>query len=556
MSSSAISSSTEQSDSEISWRLLSIVNLVRLLLAGTLLVIFEFANISTPWGNVHPDYFRVGVIALLVLSVLMSFGIINHKPRLTLLAFIGSVLDSIIFGILMHSSGGFGNGLGVMLLLSLGSAALILPRQLALFTAAVAVVALLSQHVMTDFESPQALSDYTGAGLLGLLYFITSIGVQRFGERYRETEALAKRRGVDIANLSQLNDYVVQRMRESIVVLDESGQTRLMNQSAARLLGAHNPKSKYHLADLSPKLYYYWQQSLQNPHQKKEQFLTLDGYTSLIPSFVPLGNDPSDGTLLFLEDMSLIQEKIQQSKLAALGRLSASIAHEIRNPLAAISHAGQLLSESENLDSDDTYFTSIIEKQVKRMNQIIENVLGLTRAPLDKPDLVDLHEWLTTFIDEFVSMAELKPYQITTKFNAFHLNGDEYPKHFVLFGESQLRQVIGNLFENAKAHAVSELKHLRIVCRTGIHEQTGRFKLEICDNGKGIDETKAEQLFEPFHSGNANGSGLGLYIARELCSLNHANLVAENAKTDNKASDGGACFRILFADAERWTKNN
>ncbi|MBT8141977.1 MAG: hypothetical protein KJO88_06395, partial [Gammaproteobacteria bacterium] len=440
------------------------------------------------------------------------------------------------------------SGLGVMLLLSLSTAALILTRQLSLITSAAAVIALLGQHILSDFESPEMITDYTGAGLLGLLFFITSIGAQRFGERYRETEALARRRGVDIANLSQLNDYVVQRMRESIVVLDEHGNTRLMNQSAARLLGAHNPKSKYKLSELSPKLYGYWKDSLRSVHQRDDHIITLDGFTNMLPSFVPLGSQASDGTLLFLEDLSIIQEKVQQSKLAALGRLSASIAHEIRNPLGAISHANQLLSESENLNSDDHYFTNLITKQVKRMNQIIENVQGLTRAPLDKPEELDLHEWLESFVEEFIQTMELETGQIAFEFYNSPKFSPVEPRHHVSFGESQLRQVIGNIFHNALIHAVEDTADLKIICRTRKHEISDRFMLEILDNGKGIDAEEAEQLFEPFHSSVSTGSGLGLYIAREMCSLNYAQLSVINHKKHD-----GACFRILFADTERWT---
>jgi two-component system sensor histidine kinase PilS (NtrC family) len=534
-------------NSEISWRLLSIVNLVRLLVGGTLLFIFEYMGKDSIWGQVHPVQFRGAVIVLLAVSVLMSSSILQRKPKLTLLAFAGSLIDSTLFGVLMYSSGGFDNGLGVMLLLSVGSAAVILPRQLALFTAAFAVMALLGQEILLDFDSPQKLADYTGAGLLGVILFLTSIGVQRLGERYHETEALAKRRGVDIANLSQLNDYVVQRMRESIVVLDENGQTRLMNQSAARLLGAHNPKSKYNLADLSPRLHAIWQETLDNPFQRSEQVITMGDYNNLIPNFVPLGSSPSDGTLLFLEDNSMIQEKIQQSKLAALGRLSASIAHEIRNPLSAIRTSNQLLGESKNLDAEDLYFTEMINKQVKRVNQIIENVLGLTRAPLDKPDQVDLHAWLEHFIPEFIASAQLSSDQIRLELldDPYH---NEAMTHSVPFGETQLRQVITNLFENALAHASTDKSSIKVVCRTGIHALSGRFVLEVCDNGDGIDESKLDELFEPFNSGSATGSGLGLYIARELCSLNHSTLLAENQP------NGGACFRILFADTERWIK--
>ena len=306
--------STKEADSEISRRLLGIVNFVRLLAAGILLIIFEFASSSSPWGLVEPGIYRAAIIALLLLSILMSFGILNKKHSLTRLAFTGSLIDSIIFALLMYSSGCFDGGLGLMLILSLSAAALVLPRQAAMFSSSVGVVAILTQLMISDLSHASSLADYTNAGVLGLLLLLTSIGAQRFGENYRETEALVKSRGVDIANLSQLNDYVVQRMRESIIVLDENGYTRLMNQSAARLLGAHNPKSRYHLSELAPKLHAQWRVFIQKPYGRNEQLVTFDGLTSLVPNFVTLGLDASHGTLIFIEDISLLQEKVQQSK--------------------------------------------------------------------------------------------------------------------------------------------------------------------------------------------------------------------------------------------------
>ena len=540
--------STDQADSEISRRLLGIVNFVRLLAAGVLLVIFEFASSSSPWGLLNPNIFRAAVIALLVLSILMSFGILNKKLSLTRLALTGSLIDSIIFALLMYSSGGFDGGLGLMLILSLSAAALVLPGQAALFSSSVGVVAILTQLMISDFSNTSSLADYTNAGFLGILLLLTSLGAQRFGENYREAEALAKSRGVDIANLSQLNDYVVQRMRESIVVLDENGYTRLMNQSAARLLGAHNPKSRYHLSELAPKLHAQWREFIKNPYGRNEQLVTFDGLTSLVPNFVTLGLDASHGTLVFIEDISLIQEKVQQSKLAALGRLSAGIAHEIRNPLAAISHANQLLSESENLDEEDHYFTNITNKQVKRVNQIIENVLGLTRAPLDKPDLLNIEIWLNNYIVEYAETKETNPEQIKLNIEKDEFTNSDISSQLAPFGESQLRQVIGNLFDNAFNHSGLDISEVKIECIIGRHQASGRLKLDICDNGKGFEEQNIEELFEPFQSGNNSGTGLGLYIARELCTLNQSTLVAETQEQQ------GACFRILFADSDRWTK--
>jgi two-component system sensor histidine kinase PilS (NtrC family) len=182
--------------------------------------------------------------------------------------------------------------------------------------------------------------------------FAVALFVWPIANRLRESEALVRRQEVDLANMAQLSQYIVQHLRESILVVDNADRIRLINESAAQLLGDRSAYPGALLGEASPRLLYLletWRQGSGAPSDPGESFVAADGGRMVRPHFAPLGGVSPAPVLVFLEDTTLIEEKVQQSKLAALGRLSASIAHEIRNPVGAMSHAGQLLGESENL---------------------------------------------------------------------------------------------------------------------------------------------------------------------------------------------------------------
>jgi len=255
-----------------------------------------------------------------------------------------------------------------------------------------------------------------------------------------------------------------------------------------------------------------------------------------MPRFAHLGNDQDSGTLIFLEDMASVAQQAQQLKLASLGRLTASIAHEIRNPLGAISHAGQLLAESTHLDKGEMRLTEIIQEHSRRVNTIIENIMQLNRRDRSNPEEIDLNQWLASFVDDFCLNEDVLVSQID-----YSLTDDI---NIIRFDESQLQQILLNLCQNGLRHGdKSNLPHIRL--QGGISRKSSAPYLEVIDNGKGIDPAIAEHIFEPFFTTAASGSGLGLYISRELCESNQAHL------NYIPGSDSGSCFRITFADPRR-----
>ena len=239
------------------------------------------------------------------------------------------------------------------------------------------------------------------------------------------------------------------------------------------------------------------------------------------------------GTLVFLEDAAETRQRAQQLKLASLGRLTASIAHEIRNPLGAISHAGQLLSESPDLTSQDRRLTDIVLQHSQRVNAIIENVMTIGRRHDVVSENFLLRPWLEAFCAELEERYELAEGDLIMRWQADPI--------MVRIDKSQLQQVLWNLSENGLRYASGAPL---LGFEAGIIDGNGRPFLEVFDSGPGLNEAIADRLFEPFATTESSGTGLGLYIARELCESNQASL--QLVERHN-----GCRFRIVFAHPGR-----
>jgi two-component system, NtrC family, sensor histidine kinase PilS len=339
----------------------------------------------------------------------------------------------------------------------------------------------------------------------------------------------------------ELNEYIIQHLRESIVVVDDDDHIRLINESAVKHLSPATLEAaaEQRLSDVSPEL--KEQLTLWRGGSKTDKtrmaFASPDG-TTVQPHFAPLGGDRNSGVVIFLEDTSLIAERVQQAKLAALGRLSASIAHEIRNPLGAMSHAGQLLAESPSIGSAEQRLTDIIRVNARRVSQIVESVLALSRRGQTKPERLQLSPWIEDFAREFVQTLELYEGALTVV--------DSSPDIEVRMDPTHLHQILWNLCDNAVKYASVAAGAIAVELSCGLLEPSGRPFLEVADRGPGITPDKVEQIFEPFYTGQPGGTGLGLYISRELAERNGATLRYQ------ARPGGGSAFRIVFADPNRW----
>jgi two-component system sensor histidine kinase PilS (NtrC family) len=331
----------------------------------------------------------------------------------------------------------------------------------------------------------------------------------------------------------------VQHLRESILVVDTEDRVRLINESAAQMLGDRSAYPGALLGEASPRLLYLletWRQGNATAADSPPTFTAADGARVIQPHFAPLGDSAPAPILVFLEDTSLIAEKVQQSKLAALGRLSASIAHEIRNPVGAMSHAGQLLAESASITGEDQRLTEIICSNAARVSDIINNVLRLSRREEARLERLSLRGWIEDFRDEFCATMQCAPERFT-------ISGTDAPIE-VRVDSSQLHQVVWNLCENVLKHAPSAVP---IEVRYGRISAGARPYLEIADRGPGVPVELVERIFEPFFSSAHGGTGLGLFLARELAQTNGATLLYE------RRAGGGSLFRMVFADPHRWS---
>jgi len=249
------------------------------------------------------------------------------------------------------------------------------------------------------------------------------------------------------------------------------------------------------------------------------------------PRFNALEESAGGMVLIFLEDHSRLLYQTQQIKLASLGRLTASIAHEIRNPLGALSHASQLFDESPGLSKADRRLIEIIQTNSERVNQVIESVLQLSRRDPGRPRAIPLTAWLRDFIHEQAQEQSLPEGTFSLQVEPEEIN--------IVADRGQLRQIITNLCHNAREHASGE-PPLRIRIIGGKVTKFDDPVIDIIDNGPGIPREAARQIFEPFYTTHSKGTGLGLYIAKELSEANRIELEYLPGPS------GGSCFRLHF----------
>lgn len=534
---------TEPAFSDFAWRVLMLLNLFRLFLSAVLLSVFFLVTEPRLIGEQDPQLAWAALATmlgsgciLLLVSQKRAFGV---RPQ----TYAQFGVDLISLLALMHASGGVSSGFGGLLIVSTGSAALLVPQDRAFFLAAVATLALLLEQALAQWQGMTGAAQFAPAGILGAVIFVITAVVQLLRHRIVETEALAVQRGVDLKNLVELNEYIIQHLRESIVVVDGDDRIRLINESASKHLAAGAHAAGRELAVVSPVLaerLENWRRARAEREQADTAFASADGSTHVQPHFAPLGSR-SEGVVIFLEDTSLIAEKVQQTKLAALGRLSASIAHEIRNPLGALSHAGQLLAESPRIGPDEHRLTDIIRVNSKRVSQIVDSVLALSKRDTTRPERLALRTWSKAFATEFVQTQELYEGAVAVEGSSAEVEVEMDPTH--------LHQVLWNLCDNAVKYASVAAGAISVELACGYQESSGRPYLEIADRGPGVPADKAEQIFEPFYTGQPGGTGLGLYICRELCERNGATL------RYGPRPGGGSVFRIVFADPYRWQLN-
>jgi two-component system sensor histidine kinase PilS (NtrC family) len=522
----------------LNWRVLGLLNLYRVLAPLVLLALYPLGSARGFSVDSRPLFFGA-TIAYLCFGIGNIVLVRRRLGSLYIQTLLQATVDLTLLMLLLHACGGISSGLGLLLLLPVGGLAFLLPPRSALFLAAVAAIAVLGDTIWQQLSGRADIISYATAGLLGIVLFTFAAAASFVASRMRESEDLVRQKDVDLANLAELSQYIVQHLRESLLVVDAADKIRLINESAAEILGDDHAVPGALVGEVSPRLLYSlttWRQR-ERGENSPSSFVAADGARVIQPHFAPLGGLSPGPTLIFLEDTSLMAERVQQGKLAALGRLSASIAHEIRNPVGAMSHAGQLLAESLTIGPDERRLTDIIRNNSERVSTIINNVLQLSRREATRPTRLSLGDWMEEFLGEFCETMQVPRSRI-----GIHEEADELE---VRFDPSHLHQVVWNLCDNAIKYGEAR-GGISVEIKLGRLNPSYRPYLEVADRGPGIEPNAVDRIFEPFFTGRKGGTGLGLFIARELCQLNRAILLYEPRGGD------GSVFRIVFSDPQRW----
>lgn len=513
------------------WNALSWLLLFRLGLTLLLLLVFSpiaGAPLMEGGDSVHTWAVLLGYGVLVLLSGLAIYARWPNKDQQVQLAVF---VDILAFTLILHLSGGVSSGLGLLPALSVAAGALLLEGRLSLLFASLATLAVIFEQAYRQFDAGGTTADFTRAGLLGLLYFGVAALAQVLYRRIRSAEELAEQRRGDIEDLSKINDFIIRKMETGVIVIDEGQRLHLMNAAAGNLLGRTDAVGGKPLATIAPALA-RWLASGGDRGRRERRLVRIHD-RDLQPTCEVLGRDIARGAVIFLQDTQEIARQAQQIKLAALGKLTGSIAHNIRNPLTAISHAAQLLEESATLSADDRHLSDIITRNATRIEETVQSILQLSRRSQGEAQNLELTAWLTDFCSDWTEAHRFPKGNLSLAIDQAPIYVRADPRH--------LYQVFGNLCENAATHARGSADSAKIQIHAGRSLESGRVMVEVLDEGPGVDPETAREIFDPFFTTSSAGTGLGLYVARELTATNGAEL-----DYDPRPS-GGSCFRVTFA---------
>lgn len=495
--------------SEAHWRSLRFFNVYRVLIASLLFVSAVlhpsvFSLLSPDFASVH--LIVTGLYLLATGGALVWSG--RYRQRFNLQLSLYVMTDILVMIILMHTGGGLRSGVGTMLLVTLAAASLVGQGRMVLFYAAVATLSVLLEQLYRTLVFDFDAAGFFQAGVFCAGFFAVAISARLLARKVIANEELARQRGVQLKNQMLISQRVIEEMQDGVLVLDQRGNVKQHNPRAERLLGLSGATEGL-LTEYSPELADGFLKWLAAPDDTP--VLLPAGDLQLRVRYVSTESSEKD-VLVFLEDMGRIQAQAQQLKLAALGRLTANIAHEIRNPLSAISYAGELLMEDRRNEVQGRLLRIVLDN-AQRLERIVHDVLELGRRDNAHRETIHLRETLLLFVEEFAFKEKVSVDTVQLEFSG---------EADICFDRSHLHQVLWNLLGNALRHSLRTTGSVRM--RVQNARQDGFVEIHVLDDGSGIGDTDREQVFEPFFTTQTRGTGLGLYIARELCEANGARL--------------------------------
>ncbi|MCB1917757.1 MAG: HAMP domain-containing histidine kinase [Rhodocyclaceae bacterium] len=484
------------------WKSLRYFNLFRLVIAGGFLV----AGPTLELGAFAPAVFRVAAGVYLAATLLLGFPDAARRLGLNRLVAIQTLIDIVVLSLFLWSSGGYGSGIPILMLVVLAAAGLIAAGRLVLFFAALTSVAVLGENAWRYLYSTGA-AEFFAVGLLCVGFFSVAVVSRMLALRARDNEELARQRGAALRRQQALNAHIIRDLPDGVLVVGEDHRLRQLNPRAAELLGGGVENGD----DLS-----LWSAEVAALAAGAEPQVVEVGARALLCRAIGGVGEAGD-RLIYMQDFAQIQAQAQQLKLAALGRLTASIAHEVRNPLSAVTHAADLLAEEKRADMR-TRLIRIINDNSHRIERLVRDVLALGRREQVLVEALDLKDFLKGFIDEFT----VHEHHETALFSVEIAGGET-----LAFDRAHLNQIMWNLLGNARRYCTGNPASIRLYVEPAAND---RITLHIVDDGEGITPEVRRQIFEPFFTTHSKGTGLGLYIARELADANQASLeVGDNA---------------------------
>ncbi|MDC8758719.1 two-component system sensor histidine kinase NtrB [Janthinobacterium fluminis] len=538
---------------ETFWRSLQTLSLTRMVIAIVLLLYLVVGGLG--WQGV--GNFAYGEICSGYLLVAAVFALLTVYWRQRFLAqlLVQLAVDVSVISLLYMDAGGVRSGLAILYLFPLAGAAILAPLLLALFGAALVTLFMLSESTYQIFLMAGERS-VLQAGLYGAAFFAVVLLVSRLAARLIGQEELAAQRGNALAIQQAINRLVIADMGDGILVAGRDGQVFTGNPAAQQMLGLAGLELNFRLADMASLqpiavAYADW---LAEP-ARSTAFVTVKPYTDAALqgvtaawggrrdlathlkvrfATVDTAGLAAERSVIFLQDVTAIENQAQQLKLASMGRLTASIAHEVRNPLSAIGHATALLSD-DLVEPVQRRLLKIVADNVARVNRMVEDILQLSR----KVQVQDASLALAPFL------AELRAeFQETHALAADVVRLADCGAAQVRFDPLHLREILLNLLSNAARYASGAPASIELFVVGG---KGRRMELHVQDDGPGISPEVRAHLFEPFYTTSSKGTGLGLYLARELCLNNGALLDYEfhfGAGGEQRASGR---FVITFA---------
>jgi two-component system sensor histidine kinase PilS (NtrC family) len=554
---------------ETFWRTLQTFNATRIVIAVVLLAYLSISVNKNIWINGQFPYLE---LCAAYLFSAVGFAIISayYKRRLLLQLTSEIAVDIAVISMLYIGAGGDKSGLAILYLFPLAGGAILAPIVFALFFVSIVTIILLAE---SGYQVLQSAADesISRTGLYGAAFFAAVFAINRLASRLIKQETLAAQRGQDLHVQQAINRLVLADMGDGILVVGRDGTVFTANPAAERMLSLTltDSASRCKLAETRSLLpiaeaFDAWSAKLPRPdyddtesttyvvvkpeNDAQSQFLSGDWaahrglavHLKLRFATVEAEEAGTDRTVIFMQDVSEIENQAQQLKLASMGRLTASIAHEVRNPLTAISYAASLMGES-TADPAQSRLVNIVGDNVTRLNSMIEDILKLSRKAQSRGEPVELVPLLAEILDEFEKTHGVQKGLIQP---------GRMGEYRAWFDPLHLREVVVNLLANAVRYASGQAGSIRLnlVANAG-----GRLELHVQDDGPAIAPEVRAHLFEPFYTTSSKGTGLGLYVARELCLNNGAMLDYEYRMhaMNHELDEAGGRFVVTLASPDQ-----